>query len=79
MFSSDEKEMNTFIDLAETVEDAARSDRLSGLNQIIRAIKPLVFDVKSGDGYDKFKIAFNEMYDTVEKSLDTITKKLVGH
>ena len=63
--------------MAETVEDAARSDRLSGLQQIIRAIRPLVFNVKSNDKYDRFRDAFEEMYEMV-KGDKQITAKLVG-
>ena len=74
--SSDEKDIGTFIDLANTLEDAATSDRLSGLHRIILAIRPLVFDVRSDGKFADFQKAFDKMYKFVEGDTQ-ITDRLV--
>ena len=74
---SDEKEIGTFIDLANTLEDAATSDRLSGLHRIILAIRPLVFEVRSDGSFSDFQKAFDKMYKFVEGDTQ-ITDRLVS-
>ena len=75
--SSDEKDVGTFIDLANTLEDAATSDRLSGLHRIILAIRPLVFEVKSNGEFADFQKAFDKTYKFVEGDTQ-ITHRLVS-
>ncbi|XP_063680621.1 LOW QUALITY PROTEIN: E3 ubiquitin-protein ligase rnf213-alpha-like [Bolinopsis microptera] len=74
--AKDEKDIGTFIDLANTLEDAATSDRLSGLHRIILAIRPLVFDVRSDGQFSDFQRAFDKMYKFVEGDTQ-ITDRLI--
>lgn len=68
--------MGTFIDLANTLEDTATSDRLSGLHRIILAIRPLVFDVRTDGSFKDFQKAFDKTYEFV-KGDTKITERLV--
>ena len=74
---SEVNDITTFIDLANTLEDAATSDRLSGLHKFILAIWPLIFEIEETGTFDDFQRAFDKMYDFV-KDDHQITKTLVS-
>ena len=74
---SDERDINTFVDLSNTLVDRAATDRLAGLLKLIRALQPLLYDVTDKGDFTEFQKAYKKM-DAVLQDTTNIIRILVS-